>query len=91
MALLRFILIILLIYFGLKIILRLLAPYLLRFASRKMEKRFQNMYDDFAQQQTGYRSSNNETEGDVSIDSIPQQQRKSKNTVGEYIEYEEVE
>lgn len=89
MVLLKTILIILLVYFGLKIILRLAAPYLLRYISKKAEERFQGHFSGFNNQnaQADYK----EEHGKVSVDKVPEKRKTSKKTVGEYIEYEEVE
>lgn len=88
MVFLKTILILLLIYFGIKFLFRLFKPYLIRYASRKMDERFQSMFRDYSgQNQYQYR----EKEGKITIDKIPKQPKKSKNTVGEYIEYEEID
>ena len=89
MVLLKTILIILLVYFGLKIILRLAAPYLLRYMSRKVEERFKGHFSGFDNQAT--HTDYNEESGKVSVDKVPEKRKTSKKTVGEYIEYEEVE
>ena len=81
----RVILIILLIYFGLKLILRWLGPLLLRYILRKVGKKFEQK---FTQQDPGRRK---EKEGDVSIEKKPKNARKTKKDVGEYIDYEEID
>lgn len=88
MIFLKTLLVILLIYFGVKFLFRLLTPYLLRMASRKMDERFQSMFGEYSHQDPTRTS---QEEGEVSIDKIPKQSPKSKNKVGEYIEYEEIE
>lgn len=88
MAFLKTILILLLIYFGVTFLLRLFKPYLIRYASRKMDERFQNMFRDYSTQN---QHQPREKEGKISIDKIPRQPKKSKNVVGEYIEYEEID
>lgn len=89
MVLLKTILIILLVYFGLKIIFRLAAPYLLRYISKKANQRFESFFNGFENQHT--QSDARDEAGKVSVDEIPKQRKQSKKTVGEYIEYEEVE
>lgn len=89
MVLLKTILIILLVYFGLKIILRLAAPYLLRYISKKVEERFQGNFSGFENQKSS--SDFKDETGKVSVDKVPERRKTSKKTVGEYIEYEEVE
>lgn len=90
MVFLKTILIFLLIYFGAKFLFRLFTPYLIRFASRKVDERFQNMFQDFSNQHQN-QNSNGKEEGEVSIDKIPKQHKKSNNSVGEYIDFEEIE
>ena len=85
-GLMRTILIILLIYYGLKILSRLLAPYILKHLSKKVEKRFgQQFGDQFRNQQASPKK-----EGEVSIDKMPKQPQTNKK-VGEYVDYEEID
>lgn len=86
------ILTILLIYFGFKILMRLLLPLLLKYASKKMEKKFREGFGGPFQQQP-----NNEKqtkEGETIIDKSPQQTKRnatSTKKVGEYIDFEEID
>ncbi len=82
---LRTILIILLIYYGLKILLRLFAPYIMQYMSKKMQERFTGQ---FRQQN---RDANRPKEGETVIDKIPNHQKTSDKKVGEYIDYEEID
>ena len=50
MKLIQTILIILLIFFGLRILFRLAAPYLMRYIAKKAGERFQNMAGGFNNQ-----------------------------------------
>lgn len=83
---LQTLLIIILVYFAIKFLFRLLLPYFLRYiakkATQKMEKSF-------------YASQNRPTEktkeGKVTIDHAPKSKNKSKKTVGEYVDFEEIE
>ncbi len=87
-AVIKTILIILLVYFGLKIILRWVAPLILKYFMKKAGKRFQDQF----QRQQGFNSQQSQRkEGDVSIDKKPHNQRKSNKNVGEYIDYEEID
>ena len=83
---LRTILIIMLIYYGIKILSRLFAPYLMRYMSRKMQERFGGQ---FHQQQT--RQQPRPDEGETVIDKIPQTPKSSDKKVGEYVDYEEID
>ena len=89
MGLLRTILIILLIYFGLKILSRIFAPFLLRFVAKKAEQRFGDQFGQF-QNQNGSQK-NTGKEGETVIDKMPNKTESSNDKVGEYIDYEEIE
>ena len=84
-GLLKTILIIILVYYTLKLLARLFAPFLLRFAAKKFEQKFGNSYNYHSKD-----SSKQQKEGETVIDSIPKQQKSNKN-VGEYIDFEEID
>ncbi|MDO1500507.1 DUF4834 family protein [Winogradskyella maritima] len=86
----RTILIILLIYFGVKILARLFAPILLKFAAKKVEKRFGQQFEGFKQQQQRQQQPKTKV-GETVIDKVPQQKSSSTKNVGEYIDYEEID
>ncbi len=90
MGLLRTILIILLVWFGLKILARLFAPFLIRFAAKKAEERFGQQFGGF-QNQAQQRAEQKRKEGETVIDKMPQQNKPSNEKVGEYIDFEELE
>ena len=85
MQFLKIILIILLVYFGIKILARLFGPMLLKYAMKKAGKGFEKQFNQFKQRQQP-----SKPEGEVSIDKTPRNDRASKRDVGEYVEYEEV-
>ena len=71
------------IYFIVKILSRLLTPFLMKYAAKKMEQRF-------GQQFGGYQKTEpQKKEGEISIDKMPNNKSSNKN-VGEYVDYEEV-
>jgi hypothetical protein len=86
MGLLRTILIILLVYYGIKILSRIFAPYMIRYMSKKMQDQFGG---SFQQQQN--KSEPKQKEGETVIDKIPKQDTSSNKNVGEYIDYEEID
>ncbi len=87
-TILQTILIILLVYFGFKILLRWLGPFILKYFMKKAGKRFEQQF----QQSQGFNTQQSKKkEGDVSIDKKPENQRKSNKNVGEYIDYEEID
>lgn len=89
MGLLRTILILLLIYFGVKILARLFAPILLRFVAKKAERKFGEQFGGYNPQ--NMQNPNKRKEGETVIDKMPEQSSQSNDKVGEYIDYEEVE
>lgn len=81
----RTILIILLVYYGIKILSRIFAPYLMRYMSKKMQEKFGGQ---FQQQQN---QTQQHKEGETVIDKVPNRESSSNKKVGEYIDYEEID
>jgi len=90
MGLLRTILIILLVYFGFKILSRLFAPLLVRFVAKKAEEKFGQQFGGF-QNPNQQRQQQRQKEGETVIDKMPNENKSSNTKVGEYIDYEEIE
>ncbi|UKM63919.1 DUF4834 family protein [Flavobacteriaceae bacterium GSB9] len=88
MGLLRTILIIALVYYGLKILSRIFAPYLVKYAAKKAEQRFGGQFGDFQSRKNQKQPP--KKEGEVTIDKIPQTKTSNKN-VGDYVDYEEID
>lgn len=86
MQLLRTILIILLVYYGLKFLSRLFGPILLKFVAKKAEQKFTQQYGQRPGQEV-----KRPPEGEVTIDKNSKSDKKPTNTVGDYIDYEEIE
>ncbi|SHI74005.1 protein of unknown function [Arenibacter nanhaiticus] len=87
MGFLRTILIILLVYYLLKILAKWLGPILLRYAAKKTQDHFNKKFGGYAQQ-------NNYTEeqnGEVIIEKKNSKKTKPSKKVGEYIDFEEIE
>jgi hypothetical protein len=82
---LRVILIILLIYFGFKLLIRWFGPMLLKYVLKKVGKKFEQKFNPFNAPQQDKQA------GDISIDKKPRNTRKSNKEVGEYIDYEEID
>lgn len=82
---LRTILIVLLVYYGAKIVMRLFAPYLVRYMSKKMQERYGGQ---FQQRQEDI---NRPRDGETVIDKMPKQTESSDKKVGEYIDFEEID
>ena len=86
MDVLRTILIILIVYYSVRFISRLLVPIVLRMFMKRAQRNFQQQFGQFQQQQKPQK------EGEVSIDSKQKNKPKSSgSSVGEYVDFEEVE
>ncbi|WP_430408944.1 DUF4834 family protein [Kordia sp.] len=84
MGVLRTIAIVILAIYGLRILGRLFAPFLLRYVAKKAEKKFSEQFKQHAKNQQ-----QQPREGETVIDKAPKT-KPSKN-VGEYIDFEEVD
>ena len=89
MAFLKTILIILLVYYLFKILVKMFAPKIFGYAARKTQEHFNEKFGDFAQQANG--QNQKERVGDVIIDKKSSRKKSSNNTVGDYIDFEEVD
>lgn len=86
MTLLKTVLIILLVYFGLKFLIKLIAPYVMRYIAKKAGEKFEKAFRGPTQS-----NPEREKEGSITIDKVPTKGKKSKSTVGEYVDYEEID
>ncbi|WP_339609348.1 DUF4834 family protein [uncultured Planktosalinus sp.] len=84
---LKTLLIILLVYFGLKIVFRLAAPFIMRYiakkAGQKMEQAFKGHYN--------FEQSNEQVNKETVFDKKNQKKSNNKKPVGEYVDYEEID
>lgn len=87
MGLLKTILIIALVYYGIKILSRLFAPFLIKYATKKAEQQFGEQFGQFRK---GQQKAPQKKEGEITIDKIPKTKTSNKD-VGEYVDYEEIE
>lgn len=79
-----FVLILILGYYAFKWLARIFLPYLMQKAVRNFEKK--------ARAQQGYQNqADHVQEGETVIDKQPVQKNKSNNSVGEYVDFEEVD
>ena len=83
-GLIKVILIIMLIYYGVKILSRLFAPYLVKYVAKKAEQRFGQQFGGFQKPEQ------QKKEGEITIDKMPKSKTSNKN-VGEYVDYEEID
>lgn len=84
MNLIKTLLIIGLVYYAFKFLARLFAPVIIKKAASKMQQRAQQQY---SQQQTAQHVK----EGETVIDKKPQSSKNSNNSVGEYVDFEEID
>ncbi len=80
---LKVILIILLIYYGLKVLTRLFGPLLFRYVTKKAGEKFQQQFEQYQQPQQS-------ADSGVTIEKKPKRKSSNKD-VGEYIDYEELD
>jgi hypothetical protein len=81
---LKVILIVLLIYFGFKILIRWFGPIILRYFLRKIGSKFQQKFNPQAHKP-------GKKKGEVVIEKKPKGGSKPNKNVGEYIDYEEID
>ena len=82
----RTILIIVLVWYGVKVLSRIFAPLLMRYVAKKAEQKFGQQFGQRQQPQPTKKK-----EGEISIDKAPQQSKTSNKDVGEYVDYEEID
>ncbi|MDT7833352.1 DUF4834 family protein [Flavobacteriaceae bacterium S356] len=85
MGFLRTILIILFIYYLLKFLARIFAPILLKKAVNNMQQKAQQQYNSQHQHTAKAK------EGETVIDRKPNSQKQSDSSVGEYVDFEELD
>jgi len=86
MVLLQTILIVILVYYGLKFLLKWLAPKLLNYAVKKTNERFSQQFgnaQDFDREPS--------KEGGTTISKKPPRKSNPSKKVGEYIDFEEID
>lgn len=86
MDFLQGLLLVLLLYFLLRILGRWFAPRLFQYAVKKTEQRFREQFETAQRYQEA-----ESPEGEVSISKKPGTQKKKQESIGEYIDFEEIE
>lgn len=86
MGFLRTLLFILLGYYLLSWLSKLLRPWLRKYAARKADAYFQRAFDHRGARQEAQRPV-----GEVTVEKRPARNQNAKQPVGEYIEFEEIE
>ena len=92
MGLIKTLLIVLFFYYGFKVLARLIAPFLMRYAAKKIQDKFK---DQMGQQMRGSgfeQQNNSKKEGEVHVKSKKSSQEKiNSDSVGDYVDFEEIE
>ncbi|AUC22391.1 MULTISPECIES: DUF4834 family protein [Polaribacter] len=88
MGLLRTIAIIVFCYYAFKFLAKLFAPFLIKKAAETIKKKAEQQYGGGQQQEP---QKNTVPEGKTVIDKTPGNQQQSKNSVGEYVDFEEID
>ena len=86
MTFLKTILILLLVYFGLKFLFQLAKPYLLRYLTKKVNQRFENAFG-----QNPFQTQTTQAEYANPTNTKTQSNPISKKKVGEYVDFEELD
>lgn len=84
MGLLKTIFFLLLFYYAFKFLARLLAPFLMKKAAETIKKKT-------AEQFRNQQPKSNVKEGETIIDKTPRSNQQNTNSVGEYVDFEEIE
>ena len=90
-GLIKTLLIILFFYYGFKVVARLLVPFLMRYAAKKMQEKFK---DQMGQQGgSGFgQQEKSKKEGEVHVKSKKASQEKiNTESAGDYVDFEEME
>ncbi|QNM85920.1 DUF4834 family protein [Polaribacter pectinis] len=85
MGLLKTIFFILLFYYAFKFLARLFAPFLMKKAAETIQKKAEQQFRNQQPKSTTVK------EGETIIDKAPRKDQQSKNSVGEYVDFEEID
>ena len=86
MVLLKTILIVILVYYGFKFLMKWLAPKLLNYAVKKTSERFGQQFGNPQDFDNGQ-----DNEGETTISKKPPRKSNPSKKVGEYIDFEEID
>ena len=92
MGLIKTLLIVLFFYYGFKVLARLIAPFLMRYAAKKIQDKFKDQMGQHMRG-TGFGQQDNpKKEGEVYVRSKKSSQDKiNSDSVGDYVDFEEIE
>jgi len=84
MGLLKTLFFILLFYYGFKFLARLFAPFLMKKVADTIQKKADQQFG-------GHQPKSKVKEGETIIDRAPRNNQQSKSSVGEYVDFEEID
>ena len=92
MGLIKTLLIVLFFYYGFKVLARLLAPFLMRYAAKKIQDKFKDQMGQYMRGSGFGQQDNPKKEGKVHVRSKKSSQDKiNSDSVGDYVDFEEIE
>lgn len=92
MGLIKTLLIVLFFYYGFKFLARLLAPFLMRYAAKKIQDKFKDQMGQHMRGSGFGQQDNPKKEGEVHVRSKKSLQDKiNSDSVGDYVDFEEIE
>ena len=92
MGLIKTLLIGLFIYYGFKVLARWLAPFLIRYAAKKIQDKFKDQMGHHMRGSGFGQQDNPDKEGEVHVRSMRSSQDKiNSDSVGDYVDFEEIE
>ena len=92
MGLIKSILIVLLFYYGFKFLARLLTPFLMRYAAKKIQDKLKDRMSQHMSGSAFEQEDNSTKEGEVHVRSKKSSHDKiNSDTVGDYVDFEEIE
>ena len=91
-GLIKTLLIILLFYYGFKVLARLLAPFLMSYAAKKIQDKFKDQMGKNMRGSSFGQQDNPNKEGEIHVTSKkPSQDNINSESVGDYVDFEEIE
>ena len=92
MGLIKTLLIVLFFYYGFKVLARMVAPFLMRYAAKKIQDKFKDQMGQHERNSGFGQQDNPKKEGEVHVRSKKSSQDKiNSDSVGDYVDFEEIE
>ena len=92
MGLIKTLLIVLFFYYGFKVLARMLAPFLMRYAAKKIQDKFKDQMGHHMRDSDFGQQDNLKKEGEVHVRAKKSPQDKiNSDSVGDYVDFEEIE